>query len=365
MYRDGYTAGHMAGRKKGEKDAQENPDNVVELVDPRKPKNIARSLSRWSAQNLLIPPGHKKAGRPMRLPRFVRLWLEDSFKPGILESGLFVPRKNAKSAACAMLCLGFLSETSPLRQLGFRIGVISLNREKSGELQKQVGAIGKASGLDGIDYLQNRTESAWCTVEYLAAEKNAAHASGFDIVIVDEMGLMTKPNHVDLVAGALTSLSAKDGRLLAISIRGASDLVEDMIERHKVKQNRKHLVVHMYAAPQDCALDDKEAWKAANPGLGAIKQVSYMYRAAQKAKSSPAFENHFRAFDLNQPLDPRQETIITVAQWKNYIEVPRGKIPPREGRCWIGLDIGGKREHDVCSSLLGIKTLGSLRRISR
>lgn len=184
--------------------------------------------------------------------------------------------------------------------------------------------------------MANQTLSDWCQVDYLAAEKNSAHASGFDIVIVDEMGLMDKPKHVTLVAGALTSLSAKDGRLLAISIRGSSALVQDLMDRDKKQRRRKNktVIVHHYAAPMNCELNDRAAWKAANPGLGSIKQLSYMKKSADKAQNSTAFESHFRAFDLNQPLDPQQEAIITLAQWKRHIETDR--MPPRKGRCWVG-----------------------------
>ena len=42
------------------------------------------------------------------------------------------------------------------------------------------------------------------------------------------------------------------------------------------------VVSRIYAAPDDCALDDRVAWHAANPTLGTIKQLSYMENQVER-----------------------------------------------------------------------------------
>ena len=73
----------------------------------------AGELARWSADVLKVPPGHPKAGQPLTLPDFALDFLRDALAPGVREAGLFVGRKNAKSAVIAAYLLARL--VGPLR----------------------------------------------------------------------------------------------------------------------------------------------------------------------------------------------------------------------------------------------------------
>ena len=57
-----------------------------------------------------------------------------------------------------------------------------------------------------------RAESAWGTLEILSADKSAGHASGFDLVLLDEAGLLRERDR-PLVDGLLSSVSARNGIL--------------------------------------------------------------------------------------------------------------------------------------------------------
>ena len=94
----------------------------------------------------------------------------------------------------------------------------------------------------------------------MSADRTAGHTSGFDLAICDEIGLFPERGR-GLMAGLLTSTSTRDGRLIAISCIGDSDLSLEMIERSRDPAT----VVHVYAAEKDCALDDEAAWHASNP----------------------------------------------------------------------------------------------------
>ena len=109
----------------------------------------------------------------MALPAFAVDWLREALAPGVREAGLFVARKNAKSAVVAVLLLACLSGDGPLRRAGFRCGVASLNREKSGELWHQCADIAAASGITDVRFLKvpKRMVSWWGTVEFLSARQ--------------------------------------------------------------------------------------------------------------------------------------------------------------------------------------------------
>ena len=92
-------------------------------------------------------------------------------------------------------------------------------------------------------------ESETGSLDTLSADRTAGHASGYDLVIVDETGLLPERAR-DLLAGLRSSVSARDGRIRHISIRGDSPLFREILENPAV-------VSHIHAAPDDCAIDDE------------------------------------------------------------------------------------------------------------
>ena len=112
----------------------------------------ADALAEWAAASLKVPPGHPLVGEPMALSDFGLAFLRDALGDGIRENLLCTARKNAKSATVAILVLGLLA--GPLRRPGLRIGTVSVNREKAGELLMQCRQIAEASELEGLEFLR-------------------------------------------------------------------------------------------------------------------------------------------------------------------------------------------------------------------
>ena len=99
----------------------------------------------------------------------------------------------------------------------------------------------------------------------MSADRTAGHASGYNLVVVDETGLLPERAR-DLLAGLRSSVSTRNGTIRHISIRGDSPLFREVLANPAVPSM-------VYAAPDECAIDDEEAWKAANPSLGTIKSL--------------------------------------------------------------------------------------------
>ena len=293
------------------------------------PDDPVAALAAWSRDVLRVPAGHPLAGEPMELPAFAVDFLRSSWAAH--ESALCMGRKNAKSAIAAVLALGFLA--GPLKQPGWRGAIASVSKEKAAELRGQVAAIAEASGLSGVRVRRAPYPGAISTrtgtLETLAADRNAGHASGFDLVIVDETGLMPERAR-ELLAGLRSSISAKGGRVMHISVRGDSPLFGEILANPAT-------VSSVFAAPDDAAIDDREAWAAANPGLGSIKSVAYMEEEVKRIRSAPGDEPSFRAFDLNQALNPSREMILSPDDLRAcFTEAP----PAREGPAYVGFDFG-------------------------
>ena len=109
----------------------------------------------------------------------------------------------------------------------------------------------------------------------------------------------------DLIAGMRSSMSARGGRLIALSIRGESPMLEEMIERKELAQT----VVHLYAPdiPEggDVDIHDPAIWALGNPGLATgIKQVSYMAAEATRVTATPTDLAAFKAFDSESAGQP-------------------------------------------------------------
>ena len=278
----------------------------------------------------------------MALPAFAESFLRAGW--GAHESALAVARKNSKSACCAVLALGHL--VGPLRSPGWRGAIASVSKEKAAELRGQVAAIVHASGLDGEVRIRSspypgKIESATGTLEVLSSDRTAGHASSYDLVVVDETGLMPERSR-ELLAGLRSSVSAKGGRIVHISVRGDSPLFAEVLDNPAT-------VAHVYAAPDGCAIDDQAAWAAANPGIAAgIKQLAYMAQEVNRVRGAPADEPSFRAFDLNQALSPTREMILSPDDLRQcFTDDP----PPREGPAYLGWDFGEASSATSCCAV--------------
>ena len=313
---------------------------AVVAVPAPVPADPVGELVAWSRDVLRVPVGHPLAGQPMELPAFASDFLRAGW--GAHESALCIARKNAKSAICAVLALGYL--VGPLRQPGWRGAVASVSKEKAAELRGQIEAIAQASGLDGLAFVRSpypgRVVSSTGSLEVLSSDRTAGHAGSYDCVWIDETGLMPERSR-ELLAGLRSSVSAKGGRTIHISVRGDSPLYSEILANPSV-------VKRIYAAPDGCKLDDEDAWRAANPGLGTIKQLSYMRAEVQRIRGAPGDENSYRAFDLNQKLDPTREMILSPDDLRAcFVD----ELPPREGPCFLGFDFGESVSASTCTAI--------------
>ena len=299
------------------------------------PDDPAGAIAAWSAERLIVPPGHPLEGRPMKLPEYGVAFLRDVFRPGIREGLLCVARKNAKSSVVAVWLLAHL--VGPLRRSGWRCGVVSTSKIKAGELKRLAEGIALASNLRGLQFRRSpapgRIESEWGVIDILAAEPNAGSAHGFDLAVVDELGLL-KERDRDLIASMRSSVSARDGRFVSLTVHGGAPFVPEILER----RGDPGLVVHLFQASAKARLDDESAWRAANPGLDCgIKSLAYMRDESRRVAVTTSDQASFRALDLNRPAVPSTELLVSV---DDFLDCETDELPSRAGSCFVGVDLG-------------------------
>ena len=235
----------------------------------------------------------------------------------------------------------------PGRYSGYRAGIGSVNREKAGELWLQIEAIAKVSGMLGRDGLRlmkspRHIVSETGRVEILSADASAGHASGFDDVLLDELGLL-KERDREFVNGLRSSVSTRGGRFIGLSIQGDAPFTEEMLGR----SGESGLVVHHYAAPADCRLDDETGWHAANPGLAVgIKDLEYMRHESQRALTTPADASSFRAYDLNQPQATEGAMLLQIDDWG---ACETDTLPDASGPLVLGVDLSSGYAMSACA----------------
>ena len=333
-------------RQRRFRDRRREERRLAALTPPVYPPTLPASdgvdlLAAWCAERLIVPPGHPLEGQPMALPEYVRLFLADALQPAVKEGLLCTARKNSKTGGIAMFVLGLM--VGPLRRPGLRIGTVSITREKAGELLAQCRQIAEASGLEGLDFMRTPAPGLirgpdGATAEFLSADKSAGHSSGFDWSIVDELGLMQERDR-NLIAGMRSATSARNGKLIALSIRGESPMLEEMIERRDLPT----CAVHLWAPDviEGAAVDihDRQIWAAGNPGLATgIKALDYMAAESARIEVTPTDLSSFLAFDLNLPQLPTREMIFAPSDLTACFTE---ELPERAGPCYLGLDFGG------------------------
>ena len=237
-----YQREYMRRRRLEVRERAARSEAVTLPAVPSDPAEQVAELAKWSKDYLVVPPGHPRSGESLILPDFAQAFLEEALSARW--SLLCCARKNAKSAICAILAIGFL--VSPLRALGWRGAVASLSKEKANELRKQAEEIALASKLKGLVFRRSpqpgRIESATGVLDVLAADRNAGAASGWDLVLIDELGLFPERSR-DLVSSLRSSISARDGRVIALSVRGFSPLLQEMIEAASKTEATRRLIL--------------------------------------------------------------------------------------------------------------------------
>lgn len=194
-------------------------------------------------------------------------------------------------------------------------------------------------------------------VEYdaLSAEAKTKHGLSPKVVIFDEAGQIKGPTNDFYTALETAQGAYEDALKIIISTQAptAADLLSIIIDNQAANPDPR-VVVRVYAAPDECELDDEEAWKAANPALGVFRSMGDMRKLARKAMDTPSFENEFRNLNLNLRVDavsPFISRSIWTANGQAPTHRPRAKV-------YGGLDLSSVS--DLTSAVLVDEEDGSV-----
>jgi len=298
-------------------------------------------------ETFCLAPEGQHVGKPIKLLPFQKRFIKAIYDNprGTRRAYLSIARKNGKTALIAGIMLAHL--VGPESRQNSQIISGARSREQAGQvfnyaakmvqlspdLSSVVRVLPSAKSLIGLPL----------NVEYkaLSADGTTAHGRSPILAILDEAGQVKGP--LDAFTDAITtSQGAHESPLLiVISTQAAddADLFSIWLDDAK-KSADPRIVSHVYEAPVDCDLQDRKAWKAANPALGAFRNLDDLAEQAKQAARMPSAENTFRNLCLNQRVST-VSPFISVGVWKSCAGavLDFGSAP-----VWCGLDLSSRTD---------------------
>jgi phage terminase large subunit-like protein len=181
--------------------------------------------------------------------------------------------------------------------------------------------------------------------EYRAMSAEAKTTIGGSpiLAVLDEVGQIKGPQD-DFVDAITTGQGAHENPLLiAISTQAAGDGDMFSIWLDDAKNSKDPSIVsHVYEAPKDCELDDKKAWKSANPALGLFRSERDLAEQAKQAMRMPSAEPTFKNLCLNQRCEV-SAPFVSRGIWILNSQEPDEQVFYEEP-VYVGLDLSAKTD---------------------
>lgn len=259
------------------------------------PQDRAKRRERFMHKYLVVPRGHN-AGKRFRLAEFQREMLYGAFAPGIRTALISIPRANGKTMWAAAIALAemfvgppsaeVLCVASDTRQASHILKYARRMVELSPVLSERVQVYADRLYLPEND----------ATLLPLPADADALHGYDPSLLIVDELHVVT-----EAVWTSATSVAGKRPESLTLAISTPAS-TPDSVMWQLVQNGRDgddpSFYLKEYAAPDGCRIDDREAWRIANPALSCKDPFLYEDGLASVVKTLR--EPVFRQLRLGQ-----------------------------------------------------------------
>lgn len=284
------------------------------LVFDDYPDDAAQARLRFIADYLITPRGFG-AGEPFKVRTFQREIIEGAFAAGVQTALVSLPRGNGKTALAAALGLAelfvgpasaqVLVVASDVRQAGITFNFARRMVELNPVLAERVQVY-----QDRLYVPHNDAE-----LRPLPADYDALQGWDPSLMIVDELHVVTEP-----VWEAVTSAAGKRPRSLTLAISTPAEdkdsIMWPLVEAGRAGDDEAFFF-REFAAPEGCAVDDRDAWRQANPALA--DDDPFLDEAAMAAVQKTLREPRFRQLRLGQWVNaggtwlPREEWVACAA----------------------------------------------------
>lgn len=230
---------------------------------------------------------------------------------------LSIARKNGKTALIAALVLAHL--VGPEAIQNGEIYSAANDREQAAQVFKTAAQIVRADPeLLALLKITDSTKTIACYgngsfYRAISAEAGTKHGLNPSFVIFDELAQAKSRELYDVLD---TSMGARAEPLFATISTQSNDpehILSKLIDDGLTGEDPT-IVCHLYAADEECQLDDEAQWRKANPALGDFRDRSDLAASIGKALRMPAEEPKVRNLYLNQRVAPLA-SLISRAEW--------------------------------------------------
>lgn len=267
-------------------------------LDSLPAKRDYRRIAAFAKSFLTVPKG-EGAGDPFRLRRWQRddivkrLYPPTGKRPR--QAVASMPRGNGKTGLAAVLGLyGLLADEVE----GAQVLIVASDERQARLVFNAARRMVETSPVLSahVQIFRDRLYVPASDSMLMPLPAEPAALQGFDptLVIVDELHVVTEP-----VWDSMALASGKRPESLTLAISTPADNTESvmwrLVEYGRRNPDDRSFVLIEYAAPEGCAADDREAWKAANPALG-----DFLFLDALEATYKTTREAPFRRYRLGQ-----------------------------------------------------------------
>ena len=228
------------------------------------PEMFAERVIRFVEDYCIVPKG-VGAGELVRLADFQREIIRGAFADGIRQGLVSIARANAKTTLGAMIGLAvlFLEPDSP------EVLVVASDQRQSSitlRLARRMVELNPKL-FERCHIYKDRlvTPHNDGLLLPLPADPSALHGWDPSLLLVDELHVVTED-----VWEAVTSVAGKRPRSLTLAISTPATSIESIMWRlvqHGRAGDDPAFYLREFAAPEDCDLDDRRAWRIANPAM--------------------------------------------------------------------------------------------------
>jgi phage terminase large subunit-like protein len=243
------------------------------------------------------------AGARLKLAPFQKDWLREVLSPGVRSAAMSLPRANGKSTLLAGVALWALFDADPtggapqvpvvattLRQIERSVYNVALAM-----IDAELELRSRALIFSGIGTQRIRTPHNGG--EMFPVSSDLAGLQGLDpsLAVVDEIGFLSTASF-----NALVLASGKRPSSLVIGIGTPG------VDRENALWALRTMTLEgaapagfaftEYAAPDGCALDDRDAWRAGNPAL----EAGFLSLDGLETTRAMSTESEFRIYRLGQ-----------------------------------------------------------------
>lgn len=301
-------------------------------------------------ESLKIPEG-PNAGKPLKLAEFQKSYVRGALDPENMVAVLSIGRGNAKTALSAGLALFFLMgklDAQPKREIIFAarnrdqakiaFGFLTGFVESLPDDEQALFKIRRGQRLE-VEYDGDGGGLARC----IAADGKSILGGAPNLAILDERAAWDRDKGDALENAILSGLGKRNGKALIISTSAPDDA--NTFSRW-LDEPPPGTYVQEHRPPFGLPADDAESLLVANPGAaeGIGASLEWLQAQARRAiaRGGSALSS-FRNLNRNERVSTEDRSVlVTVDEWL-AAEVSPDELPPREGECILGVDLGGSR----------------------